>query len=119
MVLIIDDEPIVLESIGLMLKCDDCSSLEYNDTKEAIEFYKKNSKGICVVIIDICMPDMNGKECYDILKEINPNIKCIITTGHNAIEKKEELGIDAPFLQKPFGIDDLKKAIHLATRKVV
>ena len=40
---------------------------------------------------DVIMPEMNGKVCFDNLKELNPNVKVIIASGMGEIEKKKEL----------------------------
>ena len=51
------------------------------DGLEAIHYYAKNQDNVDLVILDLTMPNMNGEECFYALKELNPDVKVILSTG--------------------------------------
>jgi CheY-like chemotaxis protein len=50
--------------------------------KEALEIYKNKKDSIDMVILDMIMPGMGGGETYDNLKQINPEIKVLLSSGY-------------------------------------
>ena len=82
--------------------------------KEAIEIYKKNQDTIDIVILDMIMPGVGGGEAYDRMKEINPNIKVLLSSGYSIDGQATEIlkrGCDG-FIQKPFNIKQLAKRMR-------
>ena len=113
-IIIIDDEKDVAGVIGGMLE-----SLGYHVTivdsgRKAINLFKKK-KRFDVVILDLNMPKMSGKETFEKLKKIDPKIPVIISTGYSDRDmdvSQWQDPVDA-FLQKPYPIEELSKAIRL------
>ena len=67
-----------------------------------------------MVILDMIMPDMGGGQTYDRLKEINPDIKVLLSSGYSINGQATEIlerGCDG-FIQKPFNIMDLSQKIR-------
>lgn len=112
--LLVDDEDMVIEGCGELLDKTGYTVLTAKGGKEAIEIYKKKQNRIDLVILDMIMPEMDGGETYKRLKEINPDIKVLLSSGHSmddptaGILKRECDG----FIQKPFDIMDLSKKIR-------
>ncbi len=82
--------------------------------KEAIQLYKKNKDKIDIVILDMIMPDMGGGETYDRMKEINPDIKVLLSSGYSIDGQAEEIlerGCNS-FIQKPFDMKGLSNKIR-------
>ena len=82
--------------------------------KEAIGIYKKNKETIDLVILDMIMPVMSGGETYRALKNINPRIKVILSSGYSMngeAAKILESGCNG-FIQKPFNVMNLSKKIR-------
>jgi CheY-like chemotaxis protein len=82
--------------------------------QEAIELYKKNSDKIDLVIMDMIMPGMSGGETFDRLKEINRDIKVLLSSGYSIngqASKILERGCDG-FIQKPFNLIQLSDKIQ-------
>jgi PAS domain S-box-containing protein len=112
--LLVDDEDMIIE-VGLGI----IESLGYEvllakSGKEAIEIYQKNHDRIDMVILDMIMPKMGGGETYDKLKEINPGIKVLLSSGYSIdgeATKILERGCNG-FIQKPFNMTDLSKKIR-------
>jgi len=113
-ILLVDDEDMILE-VGQRV----VASLGYNvlpikGGKEAIEVYKKNRNKIDMVILDMIMPEMHGGEVFDKLKQINPDIKVLLSTGYSINGKATEIldrGCNG-FIQKPFNTKELSKKIR-------
>ena len=69
-----------------------------------IEIYAENKDKIVLIILDLVMPDMNGSEVYDRLKDINPKVRVLLCSGYS-IEGRAKDIIDRgceDFIQKPF-----------------
>ncbi len=84
--------------------------------REATEVYKGNKNNIDLIILDLIMPDMSGKEAFEEMKRINPNVKVILMSGYSQNGKAEEaINLGAiDFLQKPFRLHEISKAIRKA-----
>jgi len=112
-ILLVDDEEIVLDASVNMLKKLGYTVLKAKGGREAVEIYKENKDKINMVLLDIIMPDMSGGQVYDRLKEINPDIKVLLSSGYNIEGQATEIlerGCDG-FIQKPFNMKELSRSI--------
>jgi len=113
-VLFVDDEDMIIDVGQDILKLLGHGVLPARGGEEAIEVYKRNHDKIDMVILDMIMPDMGGGETYDRLKEINPDIKVLLSSGYSIDGQATEIlerGCDG-FIQKPFSIMDLSQKIR-------
>jgi len=113
-ILLADDEEIILKVGRELLEAMGYRVLTVRDGKEAIEVYRKNWDDIDIVILDMVMPNMDGGEAYDHLKEINPNIKVVLSSGFSIDGEASEIlarGCNG-FIQKPFTIKELSGKIR-------
>jgi PAS domain S-box-containing protein len=112
--LLVDDEDMIIDvGCGIIEKLG-YKSLTAKSGKEAIGVYKKNHDKIDMVILDMIMPDMGGGKTYDKLKEINPDIKVLLSSGYSINGQATEIldrGCNG-FIQKPFNMADLSKKIR-------
>jgi DNA-binding NtrC family response regulator len=116
-ILIIDPDVEEREDLALFLKNEDY----YVETGKGLpDAVKKISEGIFnCIIMDVDLPEMKGYEAVSILKNIDPEIKVIMTTKKNTknLEAKvREQDIFFYFI-KSFGKDELRLAINNAFRK--
>jgi len=105
-ILMVDDEEMVLDVGARVLKKLGYTVLESNNGRHAVELYKKLQDKINLVVLDIVMPDMGGGEVYDRLKEINPDVKVLLSSGYSIDDQASEIlerGCD-DFIQKPFSL---------------
>ena len=82
--------------------------------KQAIEVYKRNRGEIDIVVLDMVMPHMAGGEAYDRIKEIDPDIKVLLSSGYSIDGEATEIlqrGCDG-FIQKPYKMKELSQAIR-------
>jgi CheY-like chemotaxis protein len=113
-ILLVDDEDRVLDVGTKVLKRLGYTVLEARDGKEAIEIYKENKDKIALVLLDMVMPRMGGGEAYDRMKEINPKVKVLLSSGYDLDSEAKEIlarGCNA-FIQKPFGMQELSQNIR-------
>ncbi len=113
-ILLVDDEAMVLDVGAKMLKKLGYEVLKAEGGKQAIDLYKANKDKIDTVILDMIMPDMGGGDTYDRLKEINPEIKVLLSSGYTIdVQAKQilERGCNG-FIQKPFTMKELSRKIR-------
>ncbi len=113
-VLFVDDEDIIIDVGQDILKSMGYKVLQASCGKEAIEVYQKNREKIDIVILDMIMPGMSGRELYKKLKEVNPGIKVLLSSGYSVDGQAAEilkLGCSG-FIQKPFNIGVLSNKIR-------
>lgn len=103
-ILLVDDEEDILQIGAKVLQKFDYKVLEAKNGPEAIELYAENKDKIDLIILDLVMPDMNGREVYDRLKDINPDVRVLLCSGYSIEGRAKEIidrGCD-DFIQKPF-----------------
>ncbi|MBW1744652.1 MAG: response regulator, partial [Deltaproteobacteria bacterium] len=113
-ILLVDDENMVLGVGKEMLERIGYSVLLASSGMEAAEIYKKHKDEIKLVILDMIMPDMDGGQTYDQIKEDNPNVKVLLASGYSINGKASEIlkrGCDG-FIQKPFNMKELSIKIR-------
>jgi len=113
-VLLVDDEDTIIDVGEQLLKTLGYKVLVARGGKEAIEIYKKNKDKIDIVILDMIMPQMGGGEAYDRMKEINPDIKVLLSSGYSINGQATEIlerGCNS-FIQKPFNMKELSQSIR-------
>jgi CheY-like chemotaxis protein len=111
---VVDDE----ETIRLLVQ-DILEDLGYHvltagDGFQAVELYREKIGTIGLVILDMAMPGMGGRETFEKLKELNPRVRAILSTGYSEDERARQMlamGVKA-FVQKPYRIDDLAFAVR-------
>lgn len=112
-VLLVDDEETV-RSIGAeMLKELGFQVITANDGREALDKYQENP-GISIVILDLTMPHMDGDQCFRELRQLDPDVKVIMSSGFSEQEVTQKFagkGL-AGFIQKPYKMSMLKETIQ-------
>lgn len=112
-ILIIDDEKPVLEVASAMLTSIGYTILKANSGLQGLKTYRERQSQINLVILDIIMPDMNGGEVFDRLKEINPDVAVLLSSSYSIDGRATDIlnrGCKG-FIQKPFSMDDLAEKL--------
>jgi len=113
-ILLVDDEEMVLDVGVQLFKTLGYTVLEAKGGREAIEIYKESKDEIDIVLLDMIMPDVGGGEAYDRMKEINPDIKVLLSSGYSIDGQAAEIvdrGCDG-FIQKPFNMKVLSQEVR-------
>lgn len=120
-ILIVDDELGVRESLRMILK-DKYDLFIYAKSEEALEAVRSNR--IDVALLDIKMPEMNGIELLQKIKNIDQNIQVALVTGYATIDTAiEAMRLGAfDYIKKPFDKDKLeelvKRGIEIRKQKI-
>jgi CheY-like chemotaxis protein len=112
--LIVDDEEIIIDVSIEMLKKIGYRVLKALSGKEAISEYQASSAKIDLVILDLIMPKISGSEVYDKLKEINPQVKVLLSSGYSVDGQATEIlkrGCNG-FIPKPFNMEELSRKVN-------
>ena len=113
-ILLIDDEKMILD-VGLeLLEELGYTVLSAMSGQEAIDVFQKDQDNIDLVIMDMIMPGMGGGETFDRLKEINPEVKVLLSSGYSINGQATKIirrGCDG-FIQKPFNMNQLAEKIQ-------
>ncbi|MEE8394719.1 MAG: response regulator, partial [bacterium] len=114
-ILLVDDEEDNLTGVSMTLEV----ALGYevftaSSGAEAIEMFSRNENEINLVILDLVMPEMDGGETFDKLRELSPKVKVLLSSGYSLEGQAAEImerGCDG-FIQKPFDLGTLSEKIH-------
>jgi PAS domain S-box-containing protein len=112
-ILLVDDEEMILEVGKGMLETLGYVVLASGGGREAVEIYTRNHDSIDLVVLDLVMPGMGGRETYQQLKAVDPGIRVLLSSGFSidALAKEMlEQGCDG-FIQKPFFIQELSQEV--------
>ncbi len=113
-ILLVDDEQVVLDVGKELLRELGYTVLEAGGGREAVEIYKENKDKIGLVLLDMVMPGMGGREAYDKMKEINPDVKVLLSSGYSKDGLATEIlerGCNG-FIQKPFNMKEISEKIR-------
>lgn len=112
-ILVVDDEESVRGMAEDMLEVLGYKVLSAEDGRKAVKIYKEKKNEIDLVLLDMIMPKMAGKETYRALKKITPDIKVLLASGYSQNDKTKEILDEGAlgFVQKPFGIQELSKTL--------
>jgi two-component system cell cycle sensor histidine kinase/response regulator CckA len=112
--LLVDDDEFVRE-LGITILAEaGYQVLAAGNGKEALDLFKKEEAHISLVILDLSMPEMGGKECLHELLKISPRLKILIASGYPAEDTtKEYVGLGAKgFVAKPFRVKELLRQVR-------
>jgi PAS domain S-box-containing protein len=103
-VLLVEDSPAVRELVQLTLQTHGYQVLTASDGMEALRLFGTYPGPVDLLLTDVVMPNMNGKELADKMRVYAPQIRIIFTSGYtnDAIAHYGVLGTGVNFLQKPF-----------------
>jgi two-component system, cell cycle sensor histidine kinase and response regulator CckA len=106
MILLAEDNDDVREGVKEILEAEGYEVIEAIDGEDAVSKFmgKDSMTKICLLILDVGMPKKNGREVYDLIRKVSPEVKVLFTSGHESavIERKGVAANGAHFIIKPF-----------------
>lgn len=113
MILLVEDDDMVRGMITQMLKAIGYSVIPAATPEEALSLCEKGDTTVDLVITDVVMPVMNGRELRDKLRVVKPAIKVLFVSGYtsNVVVHHGILEEGVHFLQKPFSLNDLSRKV--------
>ncbi|VVB94784.1 Chemotaxis protein CheY [uncultured archaeon] len=121
-VLIVDDEPQILEITRAILEKSGYKVITASNGMEAIALYKQNNCEIKIILMDMMMPVMDGPMSIQELRKVNPEVRIIAVSGLTDKDKIEKIKETQPhaFLTKPYTTEKLLMTIHeVISRKYI
>jgi two-component system, cell cycle sensor histidine kinase and response regulator CckA len=113
-ILLVEDQEAVRSFALAALERYGYHVIEASDGEGAIAAAGNYSREIHLLLTDVVLPGMNGKELSEILKSSRPNLKVLFTSGYTAdvIGNRGVLGPDVAFLHKPFSPEELAAKVR-------
>ncbi len=118
-VLVVDDEPIMRKIALKVLKDEGYEVLSAEDGAQGLQLFSKYHSKITLVLLDMVLPHMSGKEVYMEMKKIDPELTVLLNTGFKDDERVQEvfkLGI-RDFIEKPYSFKQLVQAVEKAIKR--
>lgn len=115
-ILLVEDEPSLLGLTSALLKRLGYTVLAAGGPLEALEQARDFKEPIDLLITDVVMPEMSGRDLWKHLVQLRPSLKCVFMSGYTAdiIAQHGMIQGDLNFLQKPFTKDALSASIRKA-----
>ena len=112
-ILLVEDDPVLLATASKMLKNLGYHVLKADTPGEACNLAEQYPGSIHLLLTDVIMPEMNGKDLAHHLQTRSSKLKCLFTSGYTAsvVEQSGVLDKDIHFIQKPYSIYDLGSKI--------
>jgi DNA-binding NtrC family response regulator len=114
MVLVVEDEPMLLKMNKTMLERLGYRVLAAGAPSEAIGLAEAHAGEIRLVITDVVMPEMNGRDLAEKLHSLYPDMKILFMSGYTStvIAHRGVLGEGVNFIQKPFSFKSLGSKVR-------
>lgn len=113
-ILVVDDEMSVCEIARDMLADLGYTIVLQHDGKAGVDYYRSRQASIDLILLDVNMPHMGGKQAFEELRNLNSNVRVIFLTGY--AKDSAELATLPPdangLLQKPFQVEDLAAKVR-------
>jgi signal transduction histidine kinase/ActR/RegA family two-component response regulator len=114
-ILMVDDEDLLLTMGQMVLSSFGYTVLTANSGAKALELFAHWKDSIDLVLVDLVMPNMSGRELTEQVRKIAPRSRILWCSGYVRSSKVQE---DDPYLQKPFTSQDLLRAVKNALAEV-
>ncbi|MBM4087935.1 MAG: response regulator [Planctomycetes bacterium] len=113
-ILVCDDDEIVLVSTSCLLESAGYTVMRALSPREALQAAAEHAGTISLLLTDVTMPEMNGRELADALQRQRPDLKVIFTSGHagDVLQAGGTEGRRAAFLKKPSPCDVLFRLVR-------
>ncbi len=113
-ILVVDDEEVMRITAQAILEDLGYEVILANDGEQAVKVYEKNQEDIDLVILDMVMPIMNGRDCFLRLKELDINVRVILASGFSREDDIQEMKINGleGFIRKPYSRSNFSQIVH-------
>ena len=113
-ILLVDDDKGVRDLVEELLRRNGYKVIKAVDGEDAVEKFKHFHDELDLVILDVIMPKMNGKEVYDIISAISPGVKVLFISGYTADIITGSFVVDdrCSFVSKPIKANELLRRVR-------
>lgn len=124
-VLVVDDEGFIREAVTDILELEGLNVITAANGHQAVSLYQNQADDIALVLLDLSMPGMSGEDTFHALRQINPEVRVILSSGYNKTDiggrftGNEFVG----FIQKPYRAEklvaEIKRHVRQAQAKTI
>jgi signal transduction histidine kinase/ActR/RegA family two-component response regulator len=109
LILLVEDEPAIRRASRRALQGKGYSTVEAADGEEALEIFRQHSDSISLIISDLVMPKLGGRQLAAALREAGSTVPILFTSGYSPGSGLEEQALPpgVAFLMKPWSLSDL------------
>jgi two-component system, cell cycle sensor histidine kinase and response regulator CckA len=113
-ILVVDDEPYLRSLVREMLSGNGYQVLTVESGEEALSLYRRKSSSIALILLDLIMPGMGGKQCMEEILKLNPKAKVLISSGYTMDNPDEDKVLIRArgFIPKPYNFRDMMKRMR-------
>jgi two-component system cell cycle sensor histidine kinase/response regulator CckA len=113
-ILVAEDDTSLGNLAKLMLERDGYTVILASNGKEAVERYAEQPDKIDLLLLDVVMPIMGGREAFDRIREMDPDVPILFASGYsqNAIHTNFVIQTDKKILHKPYSANELRRALR-------
>lgn len=113
-VLLVEDDEILRDLVKIVLEGKGFCVLEAKDGEEALDVYSHHKAEIDVVLSDMGLPYLGGREILHKMKEIDPNAKVILSSGYSDPKIESEMLKEGAtdYVPKPYDVGEITKKIR-------
>ncbi len=113
-ILLVEDEESILRMAAKMLEIKGYTVLQANTPEEALQLAAENSEVIKLLITDVVMPEINGRDLAKQLLTLYPQFKALFMSGYTAdvIARRGVLDHGVSYIQKPFSLNELSLKVR-------
>jgi PAS domain S-box-containing protein len=118
-ILVVDDDETVRRVARAVLEREGYIVLLARDGSEAVELFGREATRVRLVLLDLTMPGMDGKETFQALRALRPDVPVLLSSGyeeHETTSRFAGAGL-AGFVHKPYSRDRLLRAVAQAMRR--
>ena len=118
-VLAVDDQPAILDGLSMIIEIAEGRSLLARSGRDALAIVAEKHDAIALVILDMGMPDMTGEEVAYKIREIDPTMPILISSGYDEESLMEQIQLSEriAFVKKPYLIDTMIQSIKQNIKK--
>lgn len=113
-ILVVDDEPTIRAVLDLLLRRAGYRVLVASQGRQAVELYRTRRETVSLVLLDVCMPGLDGPATLAELRRIDPDVVACFMSGYtDRYDETDLLRAGASgFLHKPFHLDDFLRLVE-------
>ncbi len=112
-ILLVDDEDLLRAAVERALQREGFSVLTARDGAAAVEAFAKHFGNIDVVVLDVSLPFLSGRDVCEKMRELKKDVQVVFTSGHDSVPMKTSNGHSRErFLRKPYRIGDLVRTLR-------
>ncbi len=110
-ILVVDDERVVRDVLRRLLERAGHLVVVADGGREGLEVYRQQWHHLDLVILDVMMPDMDGREALAQMRAINPGVRAVLSSGYDVDGEAALVTDGVRLLQKPYAREDVARVI--------